>query len=210
MKVLSITTAFLAAIFFAGIAVNSVMAAPEGVPGNPDCENFVDLDGDGVNDNCTGEGDRPQDGTGEKKGGRKGNGPGDGAGPGNPDCENFVDLDGDGVNDNCTGEGDRPQDGTGEKKGGRKGNGPGDGAGDGNPECPLFLDEDGDGINDNCPGVRTRLQDGTGAKRRINKRSSRGSDISGSDMAPGTQDRDQIRDDTCDGTGRKTRRGGRA
>ena len=158
MKVLSITTAFLAAIFFAGVAVNSVMAAPEGGPRIPDCENFVDLDLDGVNDNCTGEGLRPQDGTGEQKGGRKGAGAGGGTGEGNPDC-------------------------------------------------PLFLDEDGDGINDACSSVRNRLANGAGAKRRMNKRVPRSSDVSGSATAPGIQDRDQLRDDSCDGTGRKTRRG---
>ena len=203
MKVLSITTAFLAAIFFAGVAVNSVMAAPEGGPRIPDCENFADLNLDGINDNCTGEGLRPQNGEGEQKGGRKGNGPGDGDPQCDPVCGNFVDVDGDGVNDGCTGDEARLRDGEGEQKGGRKGNGPGDG----DPQCLLFLDEDGDGINDNRPDVRARLADGTGAKRRINKRVPRGSDVSGSALAPV---RDQIRDDTCeeDGIGRKTRRGG--
>ena len=150
MKALSITTALIAAVFFAGIAVNFAMAAAEGGPGNPDCPNFVDLNEDGINDNCTGEGLRPQDGTGEQKGVRKGGG-----------------------------------DGT----------------------CPNFVDEDGDGINDNCTGDGTRSQDGAGARKRINKRSPRSCDVSGSAMAPGIQDRNQVHDGSCDGTGLKTRRG---
>ena len=199
MKVLSITTAFLAAIFFAGIAVNSVMAAPAGGPVNPDCINFVDLDLDGINDDCTGDQARLQDGEGEQKGGRKGSGPGDGIGNCDPVCEDFIDADGDGINDNCPDTGDRPQDGTGEQKGVRKGGGDG--------TCPNFVDEDGDGINDNCTGDGTRSQDGAGARKRINKGSPRSCDVSGSAMAPGIQDKNQVHDGSCDGTGLKTRRG---
>ncbi len=67
MKALSITTALIAAVFFAGVAVNFAGADAGAGPGNPDCPIFVDADGDGINDNCTGDGTRPQDGTGVKK-----------------------------------------------------------------------------------------------------------------------------------------------
>ena len=70
MKVLSITTALLAALLFVGIAVNYAEADPEvgNGPGvNDNCPNFVDEDGDGINDNCLNDGVRPQDGSGAKK-----------------------------------------------------------------------------------------------------------------------------------------------
>ena len=126
MKALSITTALIAAVFLAGLAI-TFAAAEEGngagSAGKADCPNFVDADSDGINDNCTGDGTRPQDGTGQKRGARRGRG----NGGGNPDCPNFTDEDGDGVNDNCTNDGKRPQDGTGLKKrakhGGRRGSG---------------------------------------------------------------------------------------
>ena len=120
MKALSITTAFLAAIFFAGIAITFAGAEAGAGPGNPDCPNFVDADGDGINDNCTGDGTRPQDGTGQKRGARKGGGDGT--------CPNFVDEDGDGINDNCPNGGIRPQDGTGIKKRANRGSRGGSGA----------------------------------------------------------------------------------
>ena len=113
MKVLSIA-AFMVALFFAGIVVSYVGADLEtkGGPANSDCPNFVDADGDGINDNCPNKGERPQDGTGLKKGNRKGTG----SRGGNTNCPNFVDEDGDGINDNCPNKGERPQDGTGIKK----------------------------------------------------------------------------------------------
>ena len=131
MKVLSITTALLAILFLAGVVVNFAGADPKGRPGdangrgngdNDGCLNFVDEDGDGVNDNCPNEGERPQDGSGVQQGSRRGgrNNGKDGA-PGNPDCLNFVDEDGDGVNDNCPNGGERPQDGSGVKQGSRRG-----------------------------------------------------------------------------------------
>lgn len=80
--------------------------------GNPNAPrlNFVDADGDGVCDNCTGEGGHGP------RGPRYGNGSG----------VNFVDEDGDGVCDNC-------------------------GQGMGNPNAPgaNFVDADGDGVCDN-------------------------------------------------------------
>jgi len=115
MKAISITTAFLAVMFFVVVAVNFVGADAEAGPGNPDCPNFVDTDGDGINDNCTGDGTRPQDGTGQKRGVRRGGGSGDGT------CPNFVDEDGDGINDNCPNKGVRPQDGTGLRKRAKRG-----------------------------------------------------------------------------------------
>lgn len=125
MKALSITAALLAAIFFVGVAITFAGADADAGPGNPDCPNFVDADGDGINDNCTGDGTRPQDGTGEKRGARKG------GREGNADCPNFVDEDGDGINDNCPNDGVRPQDGTGVKRGARRGTRDGSGAGTG-------------------------------------------------------------------------------
>ena len=123
MKALSITTALIAAVFFAGVAVNFAGADVGAGPGNPECPNFVDADGDGINDNCTGDGTRPQDGTGQKRGARKGGGDGT--------CPNFVDEDGDGINDNCTGDGTRSQDGTGVRKRAKRGTRDGNGAGTG-------------------------------------------------------------------------------
>jgi len=113
MKALSITTALIAAVFFAGVAVNFAGADAGAGPGNPDCPLFVDANGDGINDNCTGDGTRPQDGTG------------DGARP------NFVDEDGDGINDNCIGDGTGSQDGTGIRKKAKRGTRDGSGAGTG-------------------------------------------------------------------------------
>lgn len=130
MKALSITTALLAAIFLAGLAITFAEAGQGNGPGNPDCPNFVDADGNGINDNCTGDGTRPQDGTGERRGtrgGRKGNG---GRGS-NPDCPNFVDEDGDGINDSCPNGGIRPQDGTGARKRAKRGTRGGNGNGTG-------------------------------------------------------------------------------
>jgi len=110
MKILTITMAFLFAVVLVGFTANLVNAAPKGFGrgANTECPNFVDNDGDGINDNCPNGGVRPQDGTGAKRG-KGGNG-----GP-NPDCPNFVDANGDGVNDNCPNGGVRPQDGTGVK-----------------------------------------------------------------------------------------------
>ena len=130
MKTLSITTALIAAVFLAGLAITFAEAGQgngAGNAGSADCPNFVDADGDGINDNCTGDGTRPQDGTGQRRGARKGKG----NGSGNPDCPNFVDEDGDGINDNCPNGGSRPQDGTGLKKRARRGTRGGNGSGTG-------------------------------------------------------------------------------
>lgn len=121
MKILTISTAFLAAIFLAGVAVNYVGADSEVKPRSADCPNFVDADGDGVNDSCSNGGVRPQDGTGKRQRAGRGNG---GA---NPDCPNFIDADGDGINDNCPNDGVRPQDGTGKQKRLRRGRSGGSG-----------------------------------------------------------------------------------
>jgi len=84
------------------------------------CEEFVDEDGDGVCDNCDGEGLAPQDGTGNQYG-RNEDRAVRGRGTGNQGkgayCDEFVDEDGDGVCDNCDGEGLAPQDGTGNQYG---------------------------------------------------------------------------------------------
>lgn len=70
MKALSITTAVLAVLFIAVVAANFAVADPKGGSGTQnrgsDCPNFVDEDGDGVNDNCPNGGTRPQDGSGAK------------------------------------------------------------------------------------------------------------------------------------------------
>lgn len=92
MKALSIATAILAVVFFAGVAANFAAAEPKGFGNgaNADCPNFVDEDGDGVNDNqadCPYDGDGPKDGTGVRKQAR---------------AARFVDEDGDGINDNAT------------------------------------------------------------------------------------------------------------
>ena len=125
MKALSITTALLAVVFLAGLAIAFAEAGQGNGPGDATCPNFVDADLDGINDNCTGDGTRPQDGTG--KGRRRGNG----RGAGNPNRPDFVDADGDGINDNCPNGGTRPQDGTGVgrrvKRGTRDGRGNGTG-----------------------------------------------------------------------------------
>ena len=43
----------------------------EGGPGSGECTEFVDIDGDGICDNCDGcIADPPKDGTGRKKGGK--------------------------------------------------------------------------------------------------------------------------------------------
>jgi hypothetical protein len=85
------------------------------------CDEFVDEDGDGVCDNCDGEGLAPQDGSGNQYGrngmdrsvrGRSTGNQGKGA-----YCDEFVDEDGDGVCDNCDGEGLAPQDGSGNQYG---------------------------------------------------------------------------------------------
>ncbi|MDO5044079.1 MAG: hypothetical protein Q4E22_02110 [Coriobacteriia bacterium] len=63
---------------------------------NENCPNFVDEDGDGFNDNRRNLGRQNGNGT-------------------NENCPNFVDEDGDGVNDNCARlqNGERPQNGKG-------------------------------------------------------------------------------------------------
>src|SRR6056297_1432327 len=85
------------------------------------CDEFVDEDGDGVCDNCEGEGLAPQDGTGNQYGRNGTDGTVQGRGNGNQakgaNCDEFVDEDGDGVCDNCEGEGLTPQDGTGNQYG---------------------------------------------------------------------------------------------
>ena len=129
MKALSITTALLATVFLASLAITFAEAGQGNGPGDGTCPNFVDEDGDGVNDNCTGDGTRPQDGTGNKNGAEKGRR--NGGGGGNPDCQNFVDENGDGVNDNCPNGGSKPQDGTGVKKRSKRGNPGGSGNGTG-------------------------------------------------------------------------------
>lgn len=113
MKILTITMAILFAVVLVGFVANMANAAPRGFGrgANTECPNFVDSDGDGINDNCPNGGVRPQDGTGQKRG--RGRNAGNG-GP-NPDCPNFVDADGDGVNDNCPNGGVRPKDGSGAK-----------------------------------------------------------------------------------------------
>jgi hypothetical protein len=103
MKALSITTALLATVFLASLAITFAEAGQGNGPGDGTCPNFVDEDGDGVNDNCTGDGTRPQDGTGNKNGAEKGR------------------RNGDGVNDNCPNGGNQPQDGTGVKKRSKRG-----------------------------------------------------------------------------------------
>ena len=85
------------------------------------CDEFVDEDGDGVCDNCDGEGLAPQDGTGNQYGRNRTDKAVRGRGNGNQEkganCQEFVDEDGDGVCDNCDGEGLTPQDGTGNQYG---------------------------------------------------------------------------------------------
>jgi len=85
------------------------------------CDEYVDEDGDGVCDNCDGEGLAPQDGTGNQNGRTDVNVAGRTKGVGyqgnSKSCDEFVDEDGDGVCDNCDGEGLAPQDGTGNQKG---------------------------------------------------------------------------------------------
>lgn len=112
MKSLTITIAFLFAVFVTVFMVSMVNAEPKGLGkgSNTQCPNFVDENGDGINDNCPNGGVRPQDGTGEQKGKTKAK-----KGP-NTQCPNFVDENGDGINDNCPNGGVRPQDGTGIKK----------------------------------------------------------------------------------------------
>ncbi|HPF17402.1 MAG TPA: hypothetical protein PLN92_07475 [Thermotogota bacterium] len=80
---------------------------------------YVDEDGDGVCDNCDGEGLAPQDGTGNQKGRADARTSVKGMGYQNKaqSCDEYVDEDGDGVCDNCDGEGLAPQDGTGNQKG---------------------------------------------------------------------------------------------
>jgi len=120
MKALSITTALLATVFLAGLAISFAVAGQGNGPGDATCPNFVDENTDGINDNCTGDGTRPQDGTGKGAGKRR-----------NPDRPDFVDENLDGVNDNCPNGGTRPQDGTGIgrriKRGTRDGRGNGTG-----------------------------------------------------------------------------------
>jgi hypothetical protein len=107
MRTLSIAAMLFGALFIAGLAISSAVAGSGAGPGDPDCPNFVDEDGDGVNDDCTGDGTRPQDGTGRRRGLRRGGSPG---GP------NSIDEDEDGISDNCPNNGTRPQDGSGAKR----------------------------------------------------------------------------------------------
>jgi len=85
------------------------------------CDEFVDEDGDGVCDNCDGEGLAPQDGTGNQYGRNGVDRTVRGRNNVNQDkranCDEFVDEDGDGVCDNYDGEGLAPQDGTGNQYG---------------------------------------------------------------------------------------------
>ncbi len=208
MKVLSITTALLAALFLAGIVISFAVADPEGGPDG--VKGFVDEDGDGVNDNAPdADGDGIPNGKDPDYAGAKAR-KGDNA-------RGFVDEDGDGVNDNAQdADGDGipngkdpdyvpPGDGTGSKRGNamkqaralRRG----------------FVDENGDGINDLAVD-----SDGDGIpncqdpdyvaayKKKAESRSFRNArnlEV----LASADQIRDRDRDGSCDGTARKTRRG---
>jgi hypothetical protein len=210
MKVLTIATALLAVLFFAGMVVNSAGADPKGGPDG--AKGFVDENNDGVNDNALdADGDgipngKDPDYTGAKE--RKGN----------PE-KGFVDADGDGINDNAQdADGDGipngkdpdyapPKDGSGAKRGNlakrartlRRG----------------FIDEDGDGINDlaadsDGDGIpNCQDPDYVPAGKGPSKTRSRGFRLAPAAEPLGDADRirDRDSDGTCDGTGRKIRRG---
>ena len=96
------------------------------------CENFVDADGDGINDNCPVDGEKVY----MNRKGQAGNEAATRAMQRVQDpttCENFVDADGDGINDNCPVDGVRElknaQDGTGYRHGASGEKGPGLGRG---------------------------------------------------------------------------------
>jgi len=96
------------------------------------CENFVDADGDGINDNCPVDGEKVY----MNRKGQAGNEAATRAMQRVQDpttCENFVDADGDGINDNCPNDGVRElknaQDGTGYRHGASGEKGPGLGRG---------------------------------------------------------------------------------
>ncbi|CCU84116.1 hypothetical protein [Mesotoga prima] len=128
------------------------------------CENFVDADGDGINDNCPVDGEKVY----MNRKGQAGNEAATRAMQRVQDpttCENFVDADGDGINDNCPVDGEKVY----MNRKGQAGNEAATRAMQRVQDpttCENFVDADGDGINDNCPndGVRElkNAQDGTG------------------------------------------------
>jgi len=210
MKVLTIATALLAALFFAGLMVNFAGADPEIGSGTE--KGFADADGDGINDNAPdADGDGIPNGKDPDYAGAKARKGGNARG--------FVDADGDGINDNAVdSDGDGipngkdpdyvpPEDGSGTRRG--------NAVKQARKSRRGFVDEDGDGINDlavdsdgdgipNCQDPDYVSAGGSKTKTRSRGlRRSRNVEVSG--------DVDQIRardcDGNCDGTARKTRRG---
>jgi len=204
VKILSITTALLATLFFAGIVVNFAGADPRGAG-----KGFVDENNDGINDNAPdADGDGVPNGQDPDYAGAKAR-KGDNA-------KGFVDADGDGINDNAQdADGDGipngkdpdyvpPKDGSGAKRGSLTKQARGLRRG--------FVDEDGDGINDlavdsdgdgipNCQDP-DYVPTGKGPSKTRAHGFSRTRNVE----ALGDVDRIRDRDGSCDGTARKTRR----